>query len=159
MKEQTKTEQIDFWIKTTWLSISRMYNSVAADYNTTYAAGLALLYIDVEEGTPATKIAPQMGMESRSLTRILKALEERGMITRAADPKDGRRVIIRLTPEGIRYRNFSKQIVLGFNEHIRTQIPEEKLKCFFDVIHKVQQAAEDFQSSPWVNELEGKALI
>lgn len=157
MKNETKKKQVDFWIKTTWLSISRMYNSFASEYDTTYAAGLALLYIDVEKGTPATKIAPQMGMESRSLTRILKSLEKRGMITRAPDPKDGRRVIIRLTPEGVRYRDFSKETVLGFNDYIRQIVPQEKLDCFFEVMDKIQEATEEYTQQSVTQELERSA--
>ncbi|MGF1532709.1 MAG: MarR family winged helix-turn-helix transcriptional regulator [Bernardetiaceae bacterium] len=146
MKEQSKKEQVDYWIKTAWLSISRMYNAFAADYETTYASGLALLYIDVEKGTPATKIAPQMGMESRSLTRILKTLEERGMIIREADATDKRKVIVRLTPAGIQYRDYSKRTVLGFNEFLRSEIAPEKLSCFFEVMQQIQASTEAYAS-------------
>ncbi|HAP64560.1 MAG TPA: MarR family transcriptional regulator, partial [Cytophagales bacterium] len=78
-------ETVDYHIKATWHAISRMYNQEAAKYEITMSLGFALLTIHPEEGTPATKIAPQMGLEARSLTRILKTMEERGFIYKQPD--------------------------------------------------------------------------
>jgi len=36
-----------------------------------------------------------------SLTRIIRSLEERGIITKAKDDNDGRRVLLRITPAGL----------------------------------------------------------
>jgi MarR family transcriptional regulator, organic hydroperoxide resistance regulator len=77
-----REETIDYHIRATWHAIARLYNQKASDHGATMAIGFVLLNIDVEEGTPATKIAPLMGLEARSLTRLLKTLEERGAIYR-----------------------------------------------------------------------------
>ena len=62
--------------------------------------GFALLNIHSVEGTPATKIAPMMGLEARSLTRLLKSMEEKRLIYRETDKNDKRSVRIYLTREG-----------------------------------------------------------
>jgi len=77
-----------------------MYNQQAMKYNGTMSIGFALLNIHSEEGTPATKIAPLMGLEARSLTRLLKSMDEKGLIYREADKTDKRSVRIYLTREG-----------------------------------------------------------
>ncbi len=41
-----------------------------------------------------------MGLEARSLTRLLKSMEEKGLIFREADKVDKRSVRIRLTEKG-----------------------------------------------------------
>jgi MarR family transcriptional regulator, organic hydroperoxide resistance regulator len=64
-------ETIDFQIKIAWQSIGRLYNEVAAKYDSTWATGNVLLAIDVEQGTPSTALGPKMGMEATSLSRIL----------------------------------------------------------------------------------------
>ena len=92
-----KEKTIDFQIKWAWHSISRMYNAYAARHDTTMAVGYVLLNIDIENGTPATKIAPLLGMEPRSLVRMLKTLEERGLIIREVSENDKRFVRIMLT--------------------------------------------------------------
>jgi MarR family transcriptional regulator, organic hydroperoxide resistance regulator len=137
-----KEETVDYHIRSAWHAIARMYNQQAAKYNATMAVGFVLLNIDVEEGTPATKIAPLMGLEPRSLTRLLKTLEEQGAIYREVDKTDKRSVRIFLTEEGKRGRERSKEIVLRFNEVIREVIPEEKLKVFFDVIQNINKIIE-----------------
>lgn len=132
-----KEETVDYHIRSAWHAIARMYNQEAARYDATMAIGFVLLNIDAEEGTPATKIAPQMGLEPRSLTRILKTLEEKKAIYREVDKTDKRSVRIFLTEEGKQARDRSRQTVLRFNEVIHQEISEDKLKTFFEVIEKI----------------------
>jgi DNA-binding MarR family transcriptional regulator len=96
----------------------------------------------MEKGTPATKIAPLIGLETRSLTRILKTLEEDGLIYRKSYEKDKRYVHIFLTEEGKKKREVSRKTVKEFNYLVRENIPEEKLNVFFEVIDKINQLIE-----------------
>ncbi len=128
---------ICFDIKTAWLAISRMYNAQAVKEDITTNIGFVLLHIDEVLGTPATKIAPLMGMESRSLTRMLAKLEERKFIHRVPDLKDGRMVRIFLTEEGRRKKQKSKEVVIGFNKKLYNEISRVDLDTFFTVLDKI----------------------
>ncbi|MEN8958609.1 MAG: MarR family transcriptional regulator, partial [Flavobacteriales bacterium] len=108
-------DTIDFNIRSTWHKISRMYNIQAAEHGVSMATGMVLLNIDLKEGTPSTSLGPKMGMESRSLTRTLKNLEEEKIIYRQPDKKDKRMVRIFLTELGIEKRNLSREKVIQFN--------------------------------------------
>ena len=110
-----KEETLDYNIKATWHAISRMYNQYGEKFEITASTGFVLLNIDAENGTPATKIAPLMGLEARSLTRMLKSMEERKWIYRQRDPQDGRSVRIFLTDLGKQKREISRLSVIGFN--------------------------------------------
>lgn len=136
-----KEETIDHHIKATWHAISRMYNQQAAKFGGTMAVGYVLLNI-MEKGAPATKIAPQMGLEPRSLTRILKSMEERGLIYRAPDPNDKRGVLVLLTGAGMEMRNRARDTVIRFNEAIRDRIPPSKRDVFFEVLKEVNKIIE-----------------
>src|ERR1041384_309846 len=103
-----REETVDFNIKAAWHAIARMYNQQALKYGGTMSIGFALLNIHTDEGTPATKIAPMMGLEARSLTRLLKSMEEKGLIYRETDKVDKRSVRIKLTDEGKKQREHSK---------------------------------------------------
>ena len=129
MKEKT----IDYILRATWQAVSRMYNEEASKFEGSMAIGFALLSIDKEEGTPSTEISSRIGMEATSLTRTLKTLEEKGLIIRKKNPNDGRGVLIYLTDFGKQMRAQSKETVLKFNETIRKNISEEKLKNFIEV--------------------------
>jgi DNA-binding MarR family transcriptional regulator len=135
-------ETVDYHIRAAWHAIARMYNQQASKYDATMSMGFVLLNIDVEEGTPATKIAPLMGLEARSLTRLLKTLEERGAIYRETDKNDKRSVRIFLTNEGKVRRERAKETVLRFNEAVRTEVSEDELEVFFRVARTVTKIIE-----------------
>jgi DNA-binding MarR family transcriptional regulator len=137
-----KEETVDYNIKAAWHAIARMYNQQAIKYGGTMSIGFALLNIHTEEGTPATKIAPMMGLEARSLTRLLKSMEEKGLIYRETDKNDKRSVRIRLTKEGRKKKEKAKNTVLRFNEVVRNEIDDDKLNAFFDVLKKINQIIE-----------------
>jgi DNA-binding MarR family transcriptional regulator len=128
-----KDKTIDYLLRTTWLSVSKMYNEEAAKFDSTMATGLTLLSIDQEKGTPSTSLGPKMGMEATSLSRILKTMEKRGLIERRANPEDGRSVLIYLTDFGREKRAYSREKVLTFNETIKNNVSEEKLRHFYEV--------------------------
>lgn len=134
-----KDKTIDYLLRTTWLAVNKMYNEEAAKFDTTMATGFTLLSIDPENGTPSTSLGPIMGMEATSLSRILKRMEELGLIERKPNPKDGRGVLIHLTEFGREKREYSKDRVLIFNETIRKNIPEEKLKHFYEVTEVINE--------------------
>lgn len=140
-----KEETVDYHIRMAWHAIARMYNQQAAkfDADASMAMGFVLLNINTEEGTPATKIAPLMGLESRSLTRLLKTMEEKGLIYREADKVDKRSVRIRLTRKGKNNKEKAREKVLRFNEVVRDHVSDRDLEIFFGVsqtiIHLIEK--------------------
>lgn len=135
MKEKT----IDYVLRATWISIAKMYNEEASKEGSTMATGFALLSIDPEEGTPSTSLGPKMGMEATSLSRTLKTMEEKGLIIRKKNPGDGRSVLIYLTDFGKEMRDYSKKVVLTFDEAVKREIPEEDLNTFSEVAYKIME--------------------
>ena len=129
MKERT----IDYVLRTTWLSVKKMYNEEALKFESTMATGFTLLSIDPDKGTPSTALGPKMGVESTSISRILKSMEERGLIERKPNPKDGRSVLIHLTDFGREKRDYSRERVLIFNDTIKEHVTEEQLNNFYEV--------------------------
>ena len=141
-----REETVDYHIKSAWHAISRMYNQKAVQEDFTTAIGFVLININSKDGTPATKIAPLMGLEARSLTRMLKSMEEKGLIFRKPDPIDKRSVRIFLTPEGKRKKEISVKTIKDFNEQVREVVSEEELNGFFSVFQKINQVIENIQS-------------
>jgi len=137
-----REETVDYHLKTAWHAIARMYNQQAVKYGGTMSIGFALLNIHSEEGTPATKIGPMMGLEARSLTRLLKSMEEKGLIYRKVDESDRRSIRIMLTSEGNKWREQSRQTVLQFNEAVREGISPRKLEVFFEVANRINRMIE-----------------
>lgn len=137
-----REETVDYHIKSAWHAISRMYNQQAVEEGFTTAIGFVLINIHSKDGTPATKIAPLIGLETRSLTRMLKAMEEKGLIFKKADPQDKRSVRIFLTEDGKEKKEKSVQTIMRFNEQIREVVGENELNTFFGVFGKIQMVID-----------------
>ncbi len=133
MKEKT----IDYMLRATWMAVTKMYNEEAGKKGSTMATGFALISIDPEKGTPSTSLGPKMGMEATSLSRTLKTMEEKGLIYRQPNPNDGRGVLIFLTPFGKEMRDYSKQVVLRFDEAVKETIPQTDLETFKKVANTI----------------------
>ncbi|MBB6612939.1 MarR family transcriptional regulator [Pontibacter sp. Tf4] len=136
-------ETVDYNVKVCWHAISRMYNTEAAKNDITTSIGFVLLNIDQEAGTPATKIAPLLGLEARSLTRILKSMEEKKLIFKVSDPSDKRLVRIFLTKKGLEKKEISRKTVLRFNHKVYETIAQEELDAFFRVCGRIQTMIEN----------------
>ena len=146
-----REETVDYHIKSAWHAISRMYNQQAAEEGFTTAIGFVLININSTEGTPATKIAPKLGLETRSLTRMLKTMEEKGMIYKMPDPIDKRSVRIFLTDEGKKKKERSVNTIKEFNDQVREIVSEEELQDFFKVFEKIQLVIDQVQTTKGID--------
>ena len=141
-----REETIDFHIRLAWHAIARMYNQKAIGIeNLTASTGFVLIKIDSKDGAPATKIAPLMGLESRSLTRMLRGMEEKGLIYRKRDNVDRRSVRIFLTEKGKTLKGISIQIIKEFNGLLTEALTEEERKMFFVIFKKIGKVIENYQ--------------
>ena len=84
-------------------------------------------------------------MEATSLSRILKTMEEKGLIERKPNPEDGRGVLIKLTEFGIEKRNISKEHVILFNETVKSLLSEVQIKHFFEVANCIKEESKKFE--------------
>jgi len=140
-----KEKTVDQLIRETWMAIAKLYNEEASKYGGTLSIGYVLLKIDPQIGTPSTSLASMLGMESTSLSRTLKKMEEKNLIFREPNPKDGRSVLINLTDYGKQMREKSKQTVLQFNESIEQNIPQKDLICLRKTIREILELVNNKQ--------------
>ncbi|MCB9233530.1 MAG: MarR family transcriptional regulator [Bacteroidia bacterium] len=133
---------VSFDVKATWLAINKMYSPLADLYGLTVTMGFVLANIHEDYGTAATKIAPLLGMEPRSLTRLLKKMEEDNLINRVQDETDKRSVRIHLTSKGLEMKRIALEHVTAFNQEIREKVSDRKMKIFFEVIEAIYETAD-----------------
>ena len=138
-----KEKSLDHHLRATWQAVAKMYNEEATKHDSTMATGFMLLNIDQETGTASTALGPKMGMESTSLSRLLKNMETKELIYREKNPEDGRGVFIKLTALGKEKREDSKKSVVRFNETVKNQLSEVQIKHFFEVTETINQLISD----------------
>ena len=131
-------ETVGYQVKATWQSIVKMYNRLTSENDFSQAIGYVLINVK-KEGIPVTKIAPLMGIEPTSLSRLLKTMEEKGLVYRKKDSVDRRVVKLFLTPKGFELKKISRKIVLDYNKMIRDEISDEEMEVFFSVINRIRK--------------------
>lgn len=127
--------------------VSRMYNTEAARYNATIATAHFLLNVDSEEGCYASDIAPQLGTESTSLSRIIASLEKEKLITRKQEKDDRRKIKIQLTAKGKQKKELAKNYVREFNRVVEQRLGKNRVEEFFRTINVIIELAEEKNKS------------
>ena len=145
-KTKEKVENVDLMLKSVWLAVSKMYSEQASMHNSTAVQALTLLKIDPKEGTRSTNLGPKMAIEPTSLTRIIKLLEDNGYIYKEKTTSDKREVIIKLTDKGLKSRNLSKELVVGYNKKVVEKIDTEKFAVFKEVMGDILKIANDMNN-------------
>ena len=141
--EKKHTETVDSKLRTSWQVISRMYNAQAGEYGATMAIVHFLLNIDSKDGSYASDIAPRLGMEGSSLSRIIQTLENEKLIIRKSDSTDKRKVRLLLTDKGKQHKELAKNHVREFNMLLVEKIGKKRIEEFFKTITEITQITEE----------------
>ena len=80
--------------------LSRLYRPVLAQFNLTYPQYLVMLVLWEKESCTVGELGHHLFLDSGTLTPLLKRLTAQGLVNRARDPHDERRVLITLTEQG-----------------------------------------------------------
>lgn len=132
-------------LRSSWFQVSKLGNEMAAEHDGTMSMAFVLLAINEAEGTPVTRIAPRMGMEPNSIGRLLKSMEEKGLLTRKGSDSDKRLSLVCLTETGRHKREIALKAVYRLEKAIIKDLDPELLKAFFAVGDQIPKAIEAFK--------------
>lgn len=83
-------------------------------------------------------LARQLGINASAVTRQLKEMEGEGLARRRADPKDGRRSYVRLSPKGLRLFEEIHERSHEFERSLLSVISTEEMVVAATVLAKVR---------------------
>jgi len=81
-------------------AFQRAYKPHLDPLGLTYPQFLVMVSLWQQDGQPVGALAEGLGLESSTLSPLIKRLEAAGLVTRARSGQDERRVIVTLTPQG-----------------------------------------------------------
>ena len=81
-------------------AFNRFYKPIMAELGLTYPQFLVLMALWEEDGQGVGQLGERLGLESNTLTPLLKRMEAAGVIERRRDKTDERRVAVHLTQSG-----------------------------------------------------------
>jgi DNA-binding MarR family transcriptional regulator len=123
------------------LRAERVARGVATDLSDTQLAALAAL----ERHTAMTpgELAEHEKVQPPSMTRVIAALQERGLVTRAPHPTDGRQVKLTVTEKGRELVQQSRRLREAWlAQRLRELSPEERaaLRAAAPILQRLSQS-------------------
>ena len=91
-------------------AMHRVYQPLLEKLGLTYPQYIVLVALWQEDGLPVSQVGRRLGLESNTLTPLLKRMEAAGLVRRERSAEDERRVIVSLTDEGRALRERSSHI-------------------------------------------------
>ena len=94
-------DQLCFAVYAAGQAFARLYRPLLAPLGLTYPQYLVMLVLWEADGVSVGEVGKRLGLDTGTLTPLLKRLEAGGFVTRTRDKSDERRVTIGLTAKGI----------------------------------------------------------
>ncbi|GAB3625653.1 MarR family transcriptional regulator [Pandoraea terrae] len=102
MKTGTALEaQLGFALYSASLAMTKAYKPFLDRLGLTYPQYLAMLVLWEADDVPVSHLGTRLGLDSGTLTPLLKRLENMGLLARRRGDDDERQVFIELTPRGV----------------------------------------------------------
>lgn len=139
------SDKLCYSIYSTQKLVNKFYQQALAPFQLTYTQYIVLESLWEDEKLSLSEIGQRVGLESNTLTPLLKRLEEKKLIIRRNPAKDKRQLIIRLSANGKRTH---EQV----EEHLKTCFTNvdsfdfDKAKELITLNNQLKQTIEDFIS-------------
>lgn len=100
--EYEVTEQVGHLLRRAHQRASSLFQATLDDANLTPMQFAALMKLADGEPLSQNHLGRLTAMDPATIQGVIRRLEERGLIERTSDPRDRRRTLLALSPEGLR---------------------------------------------------------
>ena len=120
-------------------AVVRHFRPMLAEYDVTEQQWRVLRVLGEAGVLDATEVGSRAVVMGPSITRIIRALDERGLITRERDETDGRRVLLELTADGKKLLADAKPRSHAVYTRIEKAFGAEKLSALVDMLNELSR--------------------
>lgn len=92
-------------------AFTRAYKPLLEPLGLTYPQYLVMMALWAEDGQKVKTLGDRLGLDSGTLSPLLKRLEQSGLVSRKRDAEDERQVKITLTPQGLELKERSSGVM------------------------------------------------
>lgn len=118
------SQQLCFAVYSTAHAFNRTYKPLLAPLDLTYPQYLVMLVLWEQDDITVKEIGVRLGLDSGTLTPLLKRLEAAKLVARQRDSGDERQVRIRLTEKGATLRERAREIPRRMAETMNRSLSE-----------------------------------
>lgn len=139
--ERALNDFLCFAVYATSHEFNHLYRGLLADFGLTYPQYLVMTLLWRGDDRTVSTIGQELGLESNTLTPLLKRLETLGLVERRRDTKDERVVRIVLTSDGKALKARAKEIPACVADAVGLNAKE--MKDLIRSLEKVQRKLAD----------------
>ncbi|WP_067068885.1 MarR family winged helix-turn-helix transcriptional regulator [Carbonactinospora thermoautotrophica] len=122
--------------------LKRHHNARLADYDMSVPRMRLLQALWDHGGTPRMgDIASELGVAGRTVTTVVDALEREGLLTRVADPKDRRAILLQLTDAGRAHIEHVRTVQIQLSEEFMEPLNEAERTQLYELLQRLFTAA------------------
>ena len=129
--------------------LRRAQSDGLAPLGLTPAQGRALRMIvrsEDEEPLRMTELADRLGIVPRSVTTVVDALEEAGLVRREVDPRNRRAILLHLTDRGVAVRDDLREARRRATEELFAPLSADQRKNLIDLLTLLDSSGEPVRS-------------
>jgi MarR family transcriptional regulator, organic hydroperoxide resistance regulator len=116
--------QLCFALYAASLAMTRLYQPLLAKLGLTYPQYLVMLVLWQQDAVSVSHLGERLGLDSGTLTPLLKRMQASGLLARQRDTQDERRVLVQLTPAGLALRERAASIPPCVLQASQCSVPE-----------------------------------
>ncbi|MEV5613089.1 MarR family transcriptional regulator [Streptomyces sp. NPDC052225] len=99
-----------------------------------------------EPGLDQRTVGERVGLDRSTIAEVVSRLTRRDLLDKVRDPQDGRRWLLRTTPEGARTHKKLTVRTARMNQVFLAPLDAGEQQVFFDLIQRVCDAAEGLRN-------------
>ena len=107
----------------------------------------ALRHITYHGTMSQQELVEDMGVDKAAVTRLVAGLEERGYVTRTADPKDGRAKLISATESAMQVKDDVVALEEAYYSWLLEGLTPEERACFAGIMERLLQRGREGRRS------------
>lgn len=119
-------DQLCFLMYSSFRKISRIYQDYLEPFQLTYTQYITLIVLFEKDNQTISEIGDRLGLDSGTLTPLIKKLEKRHILKRVRGKDDERKVYIHLTELGVKLKTDLKHIPYEMVKHYDLSLEEAK---------------------------------
>ena len=118
-------------------------NFYAAGCSLTVEQWQVLINLWEQDGQTQQQLSEKTGKDKGNITRLIRSLEERGILVRVPNSTDGRSKLVYLTSKGKAYQNALIPIAQKTLDQAQANIPDSDIDLCNSVLQKVVGNLQD----------------
>jgi DNA-binding MarR family transcriptional regulator len=124
-------------------SVHQLFKAELAPYGVTPGQYAFLKCLWDENGQTAKQLAERLFLDGSTVTGVLDRLDQKGLITKQADPKDRRALQINLTEKGRELEEPLTKVIEETNRKVLRNLDEASIQELRHILHTIAPSCTD----------------